>query len=240
MARVNLKVLIQAAVLTVAIFTSIYALNMIMESEREKVITERMDEIISDFEELETTTYLMEYMGEKSRNNTCSVLMKELEYLESKLWKLDVKIRNYREVTQNFMNDAFYIQEKKRLNRREIIHLTLLERMRTLCKFNHTVILYFYGECGRNRLCDEQGFVLSYINQKIDPEISIFSFDTDLGLTSVNALIEFHNITMLPCVVVEGDAYCGLHDNAEMTEIICEHGNVSICLRDEDINLEST
>jgi len=229
MARVNIKILIQAAILTIIMFVIIYTLNMIMENERERIINERMDEIISDFEEIETTSYLMEYMGEKSKNNTCDVMKEELEYLEGKLWKLDMKIRNYREATKDFMNDAFYIREKKRLNRREIIHLTMLEKMRELCNFSHIIILYFYGECDKNRLCDEQGFVLSYINRMIDPEISIFSFDTDLKLSSVNALLELYNVTKLPCVVVEGDTYCGLHNKDEMIEIICKHGNVSIC-----------
>ncbi len=235
MARIDLKIIIQAAILTVAMFISIYALNMIMEGEREKVVNERMDEIISDFEEIETTAYLIEYMGGELRGNTCDIMRKELEYLEGKLWKLDMKIRDYREVTKDFTNDAFYMREKKRLNRREIIHLTMLEKIRKLCGFNHLIILYFYGDCDKNRMCDEQGFVLSYVNQKIDPEISIFSFDTDLELSSVNALIELYNVTELPCVVVGGNAYCGLHNKAEMIDIICEHGNVSICTIKGDI-----
>ncbi|OYT54213.1 MAG: hypothetical protein B6U72_03365 [Candidatus Altiarchaeales archaeon ex4484_2] len=242
MARVDLKTIIQAAILTLAIFVSIYFLNTIMEGKREKTITSRMDEIISDFGEIETTYYLMEYMQEKRelRNNTCQVMRKELEYLEGKLWKLDMKIRDYRQVTKDFMNDEFYIREKAHLNRREIIHFTMLERMKEKCNYRHLIILYFYGECDVNKQCDDQGFVLTYINQQIDPEISIFSFDMDLGLSSVNALAEIYNVTELPCIVVEGKAYCGMHNRAEITDILCRHGNVSICSGEQIINAEST
>ncbi|OYT26430.1 MAG: hypothetical protein B6U97_03880 [Candidatus Altiarchaeales archaeon ex4484_96] len=241
MAKLDLKTIIQAALLTLAIFVSIYFLNLMMESEREKTINNKMNEIISDFEEIETTYYLMEYMGEeqKLRNRTCEAMKKELEYLESKLWKLDMKIRDYREITKDFINDEFYIREKAHLNRREIIHFTMLEKMRDRCDYNHLIILYFYGECDVNKRCDDQGFVLTYINQLIDPEISIFSFDMDLGLSSVNALAEIHNISELPCVVVEGVSYCGMHNKAEMVDIICEHSNISICTS-KDIILNET
>ena len=229
MAGLDRKTLFQAGILTIAIFVSIYALNMAIESEREKSVTGKMNDIVSEFEEIETTSYLLDYMGEEHRNNTCGVMKKELSYLESKLWKLDVKIRDYREITKDFMNDAFYIQEKRKLNQREIIHMTMQKKMMEACGTNYTTLLYFYGECDKNKQCDEQGFVLSYINQQIDTEISIFSFDKDLDIPAVNALMELYNVTLMPCVVVGGEAYCGLHDKDQMIEIICRHGGVSMC-----------
>ena len=229
MAKLDKKIFLQAALLTVMIFVSIYALNMAIEGEREKAVTNKMNDIISEFEEIETTAYLMEYMGEENRNNTCDVMRKEIGYLEEKLWKLDIKIKDYREITKDFMNDEFYIREKRKLNQREIIHMTMQKKMMAACGVNYTTILYFYGECDKNKQCDEQGFVLSYINQQVDDEISIFSFDKDLEIPAVNALMELYNVTRLPCVVVEGNTYCGLHDRDEMMDIICRHGNISLC-----------
>jgi len=229
MARLDKRIFIQAGLLTIMIFVSIYALNMAIEGEREKAVTNRMNDIISEFEEIETTAYLMEYMGEEHRNNTCEVMKKEIDYLEGKLWKLDIKIRDYREITKDFMNDAFYIQEKKKLNQREIIHMTMQKKMMNACQAKYITILYFYGECDKNKQCDEQGFVLSYINQQVDEEISVFSFDKDLEIPAVSALMELYNVTKMPCVVVEGDTYCGLHNKDEMIDIICLHGNVSFC-----------
>ena len=230
MARVDVKILLTAAILTIFIFLGIYYLNLLLEEKREEIITEKMNEIIEDFEEIEASSYLMDFISKSNNGYACDVIKYQLEYLESKLWKLDQKIKNYREITKDFMNDEFYIQEKKRLNRREVIHFTMLEKMKKICNYSQTTILYFYGKCAENKKCDDQGFVLTYINQKIDPEIAIFSFDCDLNIPSVNTLLNLYNVTEYPCVVVEGNTYCGLHDVNEMEKILCTHSpNLSIC-----------
>ena len=230
MARVDVKTLLTAAFLTIFLFVSIYALNLFLESKRETVISAKMNEIIEDFEEIETSSYLMDFIARRNDTYTCGIIKYQLEYLESRLWKLDQKIKSYREVTKDFMNDAFYLQEKKSLNRREIIHLTLLEKMKKLCNYSQTTILYFYGKCAENMKCDDQGFVLSYINQKIDSEIAIFSFDYDLDIPSVNALINIYNVTEYPCVVIEEHTHCGLHNINDMETFLCSYSpSLSIC-----------
>jgi len=227
MARVDVKIILMAALLTIILFLGIYGIGNLIGEMRERVVTEKMNEIIEDFEEIETTSYLMEFLIEK--NDTCNILKHELEYLESKLWRLDGRIKRYREVTKDFASDEFYIKEKKRLNRREIIHLSMIERVRKVCDYDQLVILYFYGQCEKNMKCDEQGFVLTYINQRIDPEIAILSFDADLDVPSVDALVKLYNITEYPCVVIEDHAHCGLHNKREMEDLLCKYGNLSIC-----------
>jgi len=227
-AGIDLKIYLTAAAITLLLFALIYVVNYYFNERRERIVEAKMNEIIDDFEEIETTYYLMEYLGGGGR--TCDVIVEEISYLESKLWKLDGRIRGYREVTKDFASDEFYIQEKKRLNRREIIHMSMLDKVRKRCGMNQTIILYFYGQCKRDRKCDEQGFVLTYINQKIDPEIAIFSFDTDLSLSSVNALTKLYNVTEYPCTVIEGRTHCGLHDKDELETLLCEYSpGLTIC-----------
>ena len=258
MARVDVKIILAAALLTVFLFMGIYTLNVFLGHKREQVVERKMNEIIEDFEEIETAAYLMEFIIDYNQiegcnavntinlnindtstlndtctannRNTCNILRSELEYLETKLWKLDMRIRGYGEITRDFTNDEFYLREKRKLNRREIIHLSMLTRLRKMCGYEQTIILYFYGECKKNKKCDEQGFVLTYINQLIDPEIAIFSFDSDLNISSVDTLTKLYNITEYPCVIIEGNTHCGLHNKHEMIELLCKYnGNLSIC-----------
>jgi len=229
MERVDVRTLVVAAVLTIIIFAVIYSTNIFLEGEREKTIKVKMDEILEDFEEIETVSYLMSLLSEKNDTQTCFVLKSELEYLESKLWSLDSRIKEYMQISREFTSDEFYRREKRKLNRREIIQLSLLEKMRKICGYNQTVILYFYGECEKNKKCEQQGFVLTYINNLIDPEIAIFSFDADLNISSVNALIKLYNVTDFPCVVIEGHTHCGLHDRDEMMDLLCRYSRLSIC-----------
>jgi len=229
MESINVKLFLQAGIFTTIMFLIIYSINSYLTTKREDVVVGKMEEIIEDFEDIESSTYLLDYL-EESNSSTCDVMIKELEYLESNLWKLDNRIRAYREATKDFADDEFYIREKRRLNRREIIHLSLLNRIKKHCNYNQTVILYFYGECEKNLKCDDQGLVLSYINQKIDPEIVILSFDADRNVSSVNALMEYYHVNEFPCVVIEGHTHCGLHNRNEMISLLCNYTpSLSIC-----------
>ncbi len=228
MAGGNVKTFILAGVLTVLLFMSIYSLNLYLDVQREAKVATDMEVILEDFEDIEASYYLMEYL--ESRNGSCDSLIGQLNYLESRLWKFDDKIRRYREAQEEFTGEEFYLKEKRRLNRREIIQLSLLNRVKKACDYNNTVILYFYGNCKKEPNCGEQGFVLSYINEKIDPEISILSFDGDREVEVVNTLMKAYNVTSYPCTVVEGRTYCGLHDRDEMTRILCENSpGLSLC-----------
>ncbi len=228
MAGFDVRLYATAALMTLLIFASIYSLNMFFESQREQYVTEQMNEIVDDFEEIETAYYFMDLVAQQ--NNSCDILKSELDYLESRLWVLDGRIKSYRDITKDFANDEFYIREKKKLNRREVIHLAMLSKLKKTCNYNHTIVLYFYGQCEQNRRCDEQGYVLTYINQNIDPEISILSFDADRNISAVDSLIKLYNVTEYPCVVVEGHTHCGLHTSDEMMALMCQYSpSLSIC-----------
>jgi hypothetical protein len=147
-----------------------------------------------------------------------------------RLWELDSRIKDYRGMTKDISNDEFYLNEKEKLNRREVIYLSMLEKIKKQCNYSQTVILYFYGLCDLNLKCDEQGFVLSYINSRIDPEIAILSFDADREVYAIKALMNYYNVTELPCVVIEGNTHCGLHDKSRMEEYLCRYSKtLSIC-----------
>jgi hypothetical protein len=225
--RIDKKTFLLAAFITLLIFISVYALNLFLNMEREETILKRMDEITEEFDEMRAISSLMQVFGE---NVTCLALKSELAYLDPKIWKLGNKIDAYREVTREYWNDPFYIKQKKRFNRQEIIYLSMLKEMKKKCKeMNQTIILFFYKKAEECKECDAQSFVLTNINRKIDPEIAIFSFDCSLNLSSVNVLVNFYNIVEFPCTVVEDKKYCGLHNREEIEKILCSHGNLSIC-----------
>lgn len=228
MAGRNVGSFVIAAVLTVGLFTIIYSLNLFMDSQREVKVNDGMEEILEEIEDIEASYYLIQYLEDK--NGTCESLISQLNYLESRLWNFDERIRKYAETQEEFTGDEFYMKQKRRLNRREIIQLSLLERMKTNCGYNQTVILYFYGNCKQEQNCGEQGFVLSYINEMIDPEISILSFDGDRNVEVVKTLMSAYGVDQYPCIVVEGSTYCGLRDSKELIRILCEKSpNLSIC-----------
>ena len=228
MAGGSLKLFIGAGVLTILLFIVLQYFGVFFESKREDTVTENMDQVLADFEDIEASYYLMDYLS--YRNDSCDAILNQLNYQESKLWDLDKKIGDYRDAVRDFGGEDFYLKEKRRLNLREVIYLSMLERVRQECNNNRTVILYYYGNCKSDPACGEQGFVLSYFNNFISNQTTILSFDGDRDIPAVNTLMKAYNVTQYPCLVIEGHTHCGLKNREELKTLLCTYSPyLSIC-----------
>jgi hypothetical protein len=216
----NVKTFILAGVLTVLLFLAIYGLNGLMDTQRQSNVEAGMGGLIDDMEDIEASYYLMQYL--EDQNTSCDSLITQMNYLEAKLWKFDEKIKNYKDAQEEFGGEEFYIQEKNRLNRREVMQLSILGKVKKACSYNHTIILYFYGNCKTVPNCGEQGFVLNYFNEMTDNGMTILSFDGDRDTQVVNTLMKAYNVTSFPCLVVEDGTYCGLRNRDELQNILCD------------------
>lgn len=215
-----------SALITLLLFVSIYSLNAYMNSQREKAVVDRMEQILDDYQEIQTLSTMSDVFGSQM---TCLSSENTLSHLDKTLWDTGIKIDKYREATENFVKDPFYLDQKVKFNRNEVIYFSTFKKMKDRCNLNQTVILYFYKKKEDCRDCDAQSFVLTDINKEIDDEIAIFSFDSDLDLPSIKSLQIFFNITSFPCIVVEGDTYCGLKNKDDVANIICGYREHSIC-----------
>lgn len=222
----NRGIFILAAVITLMLFISIYSLNLFLSSQREQAILDRMEDIIDSYQEIQTLALMSDVFGQEM---TCLSLESSLIHMDKTLWDTGLKIDKYREATEKFITDPFYLSQKKKFNRNEVVYYSMLQNMKQWCEFNQTTILYFYKKKEDCADCDAQAFVLTDLNKQIDPEVAIFSFDSDLDLPSVNTLETFYNISNYPCIVIEGNTYCGLHNKNDLIDTICEHKNISLC-----------
>jgi len=222
----NKKIFIWAAVITIMLFVSIYSLNLFLNTQRERVVVERMEAILDEYQEIQALTLMADVFG---REMSCLSLESSLTHMDKTLWETGVSIDKYREATEKFITDPFYLRQKKKFNRNEVIYFTMLQNLKQWCEFNQTTMLYFYRKKEECADCDAQSFVLTDLNKEIDSELAIFSFDSNLNLPSVNTLELFFNITSYPCVVVEGNTHCGLYDKNELIDVICKYKNISLC-----------
>lgn len=224
--EVSKKIFISAAFITAALLLVIYYFNFFLNTQRERVVTERMQEILDEYQEIQTLSLMSNVFG---REKACISLESTLAHLDKTIWDAGIKIDRYRQVTEEFTKDPFYVRQKKNFNRNEVVYFSMLKEMKDWCLFNQTIVLYFYKKKEDCPKCDDQSFVLTDINKDIDAEIAIFSFDVDLGLPSVDTLQLFYNITSYPCIVVEESTYCGLYDKNNLLRILCSHKNLSVC-----------
>ncbi|MBN4049026.1 hypothetical protein JYT91_00245 [archaeon AH-315-M20] len=186
-----------------------------------------MEDILDRYQEIQTLSLMSDVFGKEM---TCLSLENTLIHMDKTLWDTGIKIDRYREATEKFITDPFYLNQKKKFNRNEVIYYSMLQNMKQWCEFNQTTILYFYKKKEDCPDCDAQAFVLTDLNKEVDPEVAIFSFDSDLQLPSINTLELFYNITSYPCMVVENYTYCGLHNKNDLIDIICDRKNISLCV----------
>lgn len=224
----NKNIFIIAAIVTLMLLVSIYSFNTFLNVQRERAIIDRMEQVLDEYQELQTLSLMSNVFG---RDMTCISLENSLRHMDRTLWETGVKIDKYRQATEEFFEDPFYLQQKTRFNRNEVLYLSMLQEMKEWCTFNQTTVLFFYKKKEDCPNCDEQSFVLTDLNKEMDEELAIFSFDSDLQLPSIQTLELFYNITQkrYPCTVIEEEVICGLQNRRQMKEALCDYGKVTDC-----------
>jgi len=215
-----------AAILTLVLFILIYSFNVMLDQKREESLLDRVDDLFSDYEELQAILLLSDVAQDEKM--TCLALESSLVYL-NRIWETGRKIDTYQSLNEEFLNDPAYAKMKQKFNRGEIMYFSMLKKLKDECNVDKTVIQYFYKrpeECGN---CDAQSFVLTDINKELNEELTIFAFDANIGGPAVGLLTTYYNMTEYPCMVIEEDMYCGLHNKDQLIGILCRYGNLSVC-----------
>ncbi len=225
------KVFLLAFAITVLIFITILYTNSILNSARADALGERMDGVVKEYEDMQTIILMSEFLGEEM---TCPALESMLMSMNTGLWELGKKIDQYRQATEEFTEDPFYLEQKKEFNRKEVLYFLTLNKMKEKCNIKQTIVSFFYRKKEFCDKCDAQSFVLRDIKLQLEEkgksdELAIFSFDVDTNLTTVNLLTKFYNTSEYPCTVIENEVLCGIKSGEELKQALCSKGNLSIC-----------
>jgi hypothetical protein len=90
----------------------------------------------------------------------------------------------------------------------EIKDYLLMKEITTRCGQKPIFVLYFYknDDCAD---CTKQGYVLTSLREKY-PNLRVYSFDYDLDLSAIKALISIYKVpSELPALVINGKVYSG-------------------------------
>lgn len=229
--EIDSRIFVVAFFITSIILGAILLSNSYMNSSREDAVEDRMNTVIQEYENMQTVLWMSEFLGE---NATCVAMQGMIIQMNKGLWELGSKIDQYRQVTEEFAEDPFYLQQKAEFNRREALYLSTLEGLKKRCSINQTVVSYFYRKKELCPDCDPQSFVLYDLKKELEKqgrenEIALFSFDADLDIVPVGLLIKYYNITEYPCMVIEGKPYCGLYDKEALLGVLCGVSPLSLC-----------
>ncbi len=92
----------------------------------------------------------------------------------------------------------------------ELRHWTFFKRTNKECGFGTGLILYFYSDKKNCPVCEEQGFILTYIRKKF-PHVNVYSFDINLENVAMRTVKELHGVQneKAPVIIINGKPFIG-------------------------------
>lgn len=225
--EIDKNILVISFLITTLIFMGIILVGFVFSDARENRVNQDMSSIITDISDIQDVMLMSNVIGEEGMCQAFSEIKTEMD---ENLWQLGMILDNYRIATEEFTESEFYRENKRRFNKNQATYYFLFENIKRNCNQTQPTILYFYRdeeECDR---CNDQSFVLGDVNDELDDNVSVFPFDFELGLVTINALANHYNVTEFPCTVIDGKSHCGVVRGKDfIINEICQNHNVSAC-----------
>lgn len=221
------QVLVTALFITLFLLSTILLLGRVLNDKRQTVVSGEVSQLYSQLSEIQTFFLLSQTYGNEM---ACLTFEQKLKDLDSSIWQLGIRLDQYRAASEEFTKSSFYLDQKRVFNENELIYMTLLTDLKERCGYHQTVVAYFYKNSQECPQCDDESAVLTSINDKLNEDVAIFSYDMDLNITSLNLIAKYYNVTAYPCTVVDGVTHCGMQGRDQVMQAICSTSNISACV----------
>lgn len=208
-----------AFLITALIFATALYVSNYFNSRRVAEVQATQDNISIDILSLETQFDLLaEHACRDITEN--SVLSSEIRPLASRLSYLE---------TQPGVDQQELARLKRYYSLLQIKDLLLMQEVTQKCRnIDPVFILYFYSNAGDCQECEQQGYVLTGLNEKY-PQLRIYSFDYNLSLSALQTLIDINEVRgSLPALVINGQTYYGFKTMADIEKILPELATLEI------------
>jgi len=220
------RILLLAFFITLFVFLCIMLIGTIVDNQRLKTLDNQFQQSQRDISDVQQLVLMSEVYG---KDIACVTFPAKLRDIDKTIWDLGIKLEQYRAASEEFQKDPYYTLQKKIFNQQETLYLMLLTQIKQKCNYSQSIISFFYSNAQDCPKCDDQSFVLADINRDIDKEVSIFSFDTELNLSSVDLLKDYYKLDQLPCLIIDEHKYCGIRSKDFVIQKICEYNNLTVC-----------
>jgi hypothetical protein len=213
MVRYRRKLLLKSAVITILVFFTGILLGISLDNLRE-------NEVLTDlkFNELDTQSYFLEERFIKeSGKDVCEILNSRIDNLRYRLVRIGSELPSSEESSISKNADLDYLKRKYTIS--EVQFLMLLNDLNENCDDSYIPILFFYTK--DEAQSRDQGYVLTWANEKYKENIVILSFDTDyFDEPLINTLKLHYNIKSKSAVVINEKTYSEFISKEELDKIL--------------------
>ena len=198
-------------VITTIIFVTAIVLSNYFGQKKLDEVRNIQDKISIDILSSETQFALLEQS--QCKDVGAGTLSTELGNLEDKL--------SYTE-NERGVNDPEVKTLKRYYSLLEIKDYILMNKISQKCKKTPLSIIYFYSTDGSCTDCEREGYVLTKLRETY-PELRVYSFDYNIGLSAVKTMINVNKIkNTLPAIIVKDDTYYGFQSVEDMEKTMPE------------------
>jgi thiol-disulfide isomerase/thioredoxin len=200
------KYLYAFGITCIIFFTAIYAANF-LSNKRLQELHSIQDQIATDLLSSEVESNLLQEFSCKDISQT--TLSEELGSLGEKLSS---------EENARGADDPEVVSLKQNYSLLQIKDYLLMNNINDKCGAKNIMILYFYSKKCDD--CERQGLVLTKLHEDY-PNVRIYSFDYDIGVSAVKTLISINEILpKQPALVIGNDNYYGFRSEDDIKKII--------------------
>jgi hypothetical protein len=185
--------------ITVALFAIAASLSNFFADKKIAEMRSIQDKLAIDILSAETQFSLLSELS-CEQGDGAENLSKELNELAEKISYSEANLKGNEEVTEL----------KRYYSILQIKDYLLAKKINEKCKSNIIPLLYFYTTANNCTECTKQGYVLTELREKY-PNLRIYSFDYNLDLSALNAMIRIYKIddTKLPAIVLKERTFTG-------------------------------
>lgn len=210
------KTIISALIISAILFSSGLFIGYLLNREKLTGIEYHMDTINTDMQNFQLQFLFFDLLGESA---TCPLLISTLNGINEESYEMGLKLDQYS--AENEIKDEHeYSRLKKQYSRILVSYWLLSNKLKGACGLDAATIIFFIGKNCEE--CDEQSFVLTYLKEKYDDKILIFTLDGSVDEPSIEVLKEYYNVTSYPAVIVNGRRYNGLTTKDQILDRINE------------------
>ncbi|MGB9674891.1 MAG: hypothetical protein ACPLX8_02035 [Nanopusillaceae archaeon] len=158
---------------------------------------------LSQLNKITAITISAQYLAE-SKNFECSEdYLSFLQYLKSQIAQIGLELEYLESVGNIYYNKGQVEYIKSQYFNLEYLHFILTKRFIEECNYsNFTLILYFYNNVYCGEECYRQGNVLTYLYNKYEKTLYIYSFDSSYPNYFINYYDVKYNITKWPAIIM--------------------------------------
>ncbi len=212
--QLNIRILVSALVISAILFSAGFYTGYSINKQILGSIENDLKKVTADIQNFQLQFLFFDVLGESA---TCPLLRDTLSNINTQSYEIGNRLVSSGSEGQ-ITDQNEYIILKKEYSRLLTGYWLLAKKLKDTCGLEASTIIYFFSkEC---TTCDDQGFVLSYLKNRMQEKLLVFALDGNLEEPSVKVLKEYFNIKTYPSLIINGKLYGGFYSVEDIEKLL--------------------